>query len=138
MLEVAKILKRHQLRLTASRKEILQVFLDNRSALSQPDVEEHMGGDCDRVTIYRTLTTFMEKGILHKVLDDSGVMRYAVCSEACKADDHKHDHIHFKCTRCGQTICIEQAHIPQIALPKGYQMKEVNVLMQGVCAHCNE
>ena len=88
------------------------------------------------MTIYRTLSTFLEKGILHKVLDDTGVMKYALCSDECAPGHHHHDHIHFKCTNCGKTLCIEQARLPRFELPKGFATTEVNVLMQGTCPDC--
>ena len=124
--------------MTAVREGVLQCFMQDERALSQPDLEEQLSIPCDRVTIYRTLTTFLEKGIIHKVLDDGGVMRYALCNHECKEDDHHHDHVHFKCTNCHKTICIDQVHIPVFSLPSGYQMKEVNVLMQGICDQCNK
>lgn len=131
-----RILKKHQLRHTDSREEILNLFLAQVAALSQPEIEKAVVG-CDRVTIYRTLSTYMEKGILHKVLDDQGVMKYALCKEGCESEGyHSHDHVHFKCASCGDTTCIEQVHIPQFSLPEGFVVQEVNVLMQGVCPKC--
>ncbi|TAH16433.1 MAG: transcriptional repressor, partial [Runella slithyformis] len=35
-------------------------------------MEELLPNLYDRVTIYRTLKTFVEKGIVHKVLDEDG------------------------------------------------------------------
>jgi Fur family ferric uptake transcriptional regulator len=45
--------------------------------------------------------------------------------------------VHFKCSQCGQTICINDVHVPAIALPGGYQVNEQNVLLQGTCPSCN-
>jgi len=132
-----EILQTNNLRNTASRAAILSIFSQRDVALSEPDIEESLTIPCDRVTIYRTLTTFLEKGIIHKVLDDTGVMKYALCSESCQNGDHQHDHVHFKCSHCGHTICIEGVSIPAIPLPQGYEMNEVNVLIQGVCEKCS-
>ncbi len=106
-------------------------------ALSQPDLEKALGELYDRVTIYRTLTLYLEKGILHKVLDDSGAMKYALCPDACHSHDHRHDHVHFKCLRCGNTSCIEDLEVPRLVLPNGYTLTEANFLLSGVCKSCN-
>ena len=131
------ILRTHQLRQTLSRAGILDMFIRHQGALSEPEIERGMKDDCDRVTIYRTLNTFLEKGILHKVLDDSGAMKYALCTPDCgEGTLHNHDHVHFKCEVCGLTNCLENARLPEISLPAGYQAREVNVLIQGTCPAC--
>lgn len=131
-----QILATHGLRQTGSREEILAIFLQHKTALSQPEIEKELKS-CDRVTIYRTLATYLEKGILHKVLDDAGAMKYALCTETCGSDHyHSHDHVHFKCNVCGNTTCVEDMHIPTITLPQGFKISEVNMLIQGTCPTC--
>lgn len=134
---ISDILKETGLRVTDTRKDILQNFIDTASAISQGDIESAMGSGLDRVTIYRTLRTFTDKGIIHKILDDNGGVKYALCKDACKSDGHHHhDHVHFKCSSCQQTTCLETHFIPEIKLPDGYQKEEVNILVQGVCPNC--
>lgn len=139
MSTVQDILQTHQLRRTDSRKKILQAFIDQGIALSEPEIEHLLAESesCDRVTIYRNLSTFLEKGIIHKVLDDSGAMRYALYDHPCDASSH-HDHVHFKCTSCGETRCLNKVHVPEISLPEGYSFQEVNLLVKGVCASCHQ
>ncbi|HYG39297.1 MAG TPA: transcriptional repressor [Cytophagales bacterium] len=131
------ILKDYNLRQTDCRNEILDVFLDKGFALSHGDVEEKISEEFDRVTVYRTLKTFVERGIIHKVLDDSGSIKYALCNDHCTTDQHHHEHVHFKCVNCGQTNCIEDIEVPQINLPKGYTSLETNLLIQGICEKCS-
>lgn len=123
------------MRSTPSRQEILHLFLLRDHALSHGDIEKEINNSLDRVTVYRTLKTFLDKGLIHKVLDDEGSLKYALCSEACSGTGHHHDHVHFKCTKCGQTNCLN-VEIPAVRLPKGYQAEEVNLLIQGVCERC--
>lgn len=134
---ITDTLKEHNLRFTSCREDILNTFLSREIALSHGDLEATLGERFDRVTIYRTLKTFLEKGIIHKVLDDEG-MRYALCRERCSEHNHHHDHVHFKCNECGQTNCLENLHIPTLKLPTGYQAEEVNLLIQGLCATCSK
>ncbi len=115
----------------------MAVFMDKASALSHAEIEQSITDNLDRVTVYRTLKTFLEKGIIHKVLDDGSGIKYALCKEHCHDENHRHEHVHFKCIQCGLTNCIEEAVIPSISLPKGYKIVEKNLLVQGVCADCN-
>lgn len=133
-----KMLKDFSIRQTSSRLDILDEFVGKDHALSQPDLERSLGEQYDRVTIYRTLTLYQEKGLIHQVLDDAGVMKYALCSDHCTDADHHHDHVHFKCNDCGQTVCINDVHIPRLTLPKGYVIEEQNVLMTGTCSNCSQ
>ena len=130
-----QLLKEFSLRSTPSRKAILNIFLKRNLALTHSDIERAIPTDFDRVTVYRTLKTFLDKGLIHKVLDDEGSLKYALCSEACSIAGHHHDHVHFKCTVCGQTSCLS-INIPAISLPPGYKPTEQNLLIQGVCANC--
>ena len=131
-----RLLKDFRLRSTPSRQEILHLFLKKEYALSHSDIEKEISNSLDRVTVYRTLKTFLDKGLIHKVLDDGGCLKYALCNDACTTAGHHHDHVHFKCTQCGQTNCLN-VEIPSLRLPKGYRPKELNILIQGVCELCS-
>jgi Fur family transcriptional regulator, ferric uptake regulator len=131
-----RLLKSFRLRTTTSRQEILHLFLQKPYALSHGDIEKEINNSLDRVTVYRTLKTFLDKGLIHKVLDDEGSLKYALCNEACNTAEHHHNHVHFKCTRCGQTNCLNNVEIPAVRLPKGYKPSEINLLIQGICQNC--
>jgi Fe2+ or Zn2+ uptake regulation protein len=64
---MADLLKRNHLSVTDSRKKILSLFLQSKDALTHGDIEKKAGEKFDRVTIYRTLQTFVEKGIIHSI-----------------------------------------------------------------------
>jgi Fur family ferric uptake transcriptional regulator len=130
-----RLLKNFKMRSTPTRQEILHLFLKKDYALSHGDIEKEIQNDLDRVTVYRTLKTFLDRGLIHKVLDDEGSIKYALCKEACSSKGHHHEHVHFKCTSCGQTSCLD-VEIPAIKLPRGYQIQEANLLIQGICDRC--
>lgn len=131
------ILQSHKLRITDCRQVIIQEFLDKNIALSHSDLEEILKQQFDRVTIYRTLKTFLDKDLIHKVLDDSGATKYALCSHGETVHDHSHEHVHFKCEICGETTCLEDITLPQIKLPAGFEKKDMSLLVQGVCEKCH-
>ncbi|MFN3588695.1 MAG: Fur family transcriptional regulator [Spirosomataceae bacterium] len=134
---VRNTLKEFDLRHTSCREDILLVFNEQNNALSHNDLETVLGERFDRVTIYRTLKTFVEKGLIHKILDDEGGTRYALCKSSCSHEHHHHDHVHFKCRDCGQTTCIDSVQVPVFHLPAGYEKEETNVLVQGRCPQCS-
>jgi Fur family transcriptional regulator, ferric uptake regulator len=138
MSQIKSLLKDYDLRHTECREEILDIFMSKSHALAHGDVESQLPARFDRVTVYRTLKTFVEKGLIHKVLDDEGGTKYALCKDNCHGHDHQHhhDHVHFKCNDCGLTTCLENVSIPTLILPEGYKRLETNLLVQGVCNKC--
>ncbi|RYZ49860.1 MAG: transcriptional repressor, partial [Chitinophagaceae bacterium] len=75
------ILHRRQLSSTESRRKILSLFLSSNDALTHGTIEKEVGDKYDRVTIYRTLQTFEEKGIIHSIPTADNAVRYALCKE---------------------------------------------------------
>jgi Fur family transcriptional regulator, ferric uptake regulator len=130
------ILKKHQLSNTDSRRAILEIFLKSVNALSHHDIELKSGERFDRVTVYRTLQTFIDKGVVHSIPTPDNSVKYAVCREQCSEGHHHDNHIHFICEVCGKTTCLDEINIPSIPLPKGYTPSHVNVVVNGVCKKC--
>ena len=130
-----QLLKSNKLRLTNARKAVLGVFMSESTAQSHADLEDVLDSSIDRVTIYRTLDTFVNSGILHKIPDDSGAARYALCNN-CSEHEHHDNHVHFKCRVCGLSECLMHTQIPTVALPAGYQAEGGNLLLEGVCYRC--
>jgi Fur family ferric uptake transcriptional regulator len=136
MKDALDISKSNHLSNTDSRREILQVFLRSRSALAHHDIEKKTGEKFDRVTVYRTLQTFIDKGIVHTIPTSDNAVKYALCREECSEGHHHDNHIHFVCDSCGNTTCLDETAIPQIKLPQGYRQEKVNVIVNGVCKTC--
>ena len=134
---IDQILKKYKLKNTSCRHEVLELLLKENHAMSHAELEASVDENYDRVTLYRTLKTFQERGLIHKVLDDNGAAKYAPCSD-CSAGEHHHEHVHFKCNICGNTVCIEDITIPKINLPQGFTIEERNLLVSGTCNKCNK
>ena len=130
-------LKEHNLRVTEVRKRIYQYLLETKYAVSHAELELVFSNEFDRVTIYRTLNTFLDKGLLHKIPTDSGSARYAVCKEHCSTDEHIDDHVHFKCSKCSKLICLHEVEIPMVQLPTNFEAKNAILLYEGICNNCN-
>lgn len=138
MQDIIDLLRRHNLRKTQIREVVLAKFLDAKTALSHSELENELKGAFDRVTIYRTLKSFDDKGLIHKVIDDEAVVKYAICDSTCDEDSHEDDHVHFKCESCKQTICLHHTGVNRVNLPKGFVAREYQLLIHGVCGECSE
>lgn len=135
--QVGELLKRNSLSVTDSRKKILQLFLEQQGALAHGDIEKRAGEKFDRVTVYRTLQTFVDKGIIHTIPTADNSIRYALCKDECSAGHHHDHHIHFVCNNCNNTFCLDDVVTPEINLPKGYAAEHVEVVVEGICKNCN-
>jgi len=131
------LLKRNQLSVTDSRIAILELFVLRNTALAHADIEKATHEKYDRVTIYRTLQTFVEKGIIHTIPTTDNSVLYALCKDSC-SDGHHHDnHVHFICDECGRTYCLDNVTIPSIVLPEGFIAERKDVVVSGICKSCN-
>lgn len=139
MKQSESILKESALSVTASRRTILDIFLSSKTALAHQDIELKCSDQYDRVTIYRTLQTFLEKGIIHNIPTTDNSIRYALCNDACITTGHHHDnHVHFRCNQCDKTTCLDDVSIPSVKLPPGYSMGEINMVVTGICKSCRK
>lgn len=129
------LLQQKQIRPTAMRLLVLDYLLKQAAAVSLNDLETYFHRS-DRVTLYRTLKTFEEKGLVHKIDDGTGSVKYARCADDCFTHEHYDLHVHFNCKVCGETFCLPKSRIPEIPLPEKFRAEEVNLVMKGVCASC--
>jgi Fur family transcriptional regulator, ferric uptake regulator len=130
-----ELLTNHQLRKTQFRERVLDIFLRYDRALSQKDLEEQLH-ESDRITLYRTLKTFEEKGLIHKAIDGSDRLKYALCAGHCDVHAHHDHHAHFHCVTCERTFCIEDVHAPELEGPPGFLVESTHVIINGRCAEC--
>lgn len=133
--DLKKTLKKHALRITDCRMDVLEIFQNTTHALSFKYLENELR-EYDRVTLYRTLYSFIDKGMLHRIPNDSGATIYGLCSDDCTAEEHKHDHIHFKCEKCGSVECLPAFHVPKMSIP-GYKIHSSDHIINGFCALCD-
>ncbi|HEY0751075.1 MAG TPA: transcriptional repressor [Chitinophagaceae bacterium] len=136
-IKLEALLKKKNLSITDSRKKILALFLQSNDALAHGDIEKKAGEKFDRVTVYRTLQVFVEKGIIHTIPTADNSVLYALCKD-CREGHHHDDHVHFVCNNCNKTICLDDVVFPEIKLPEGYAAHNVQVVINGVCKDCNQ
>jgi Fur family ferric uptake transcriptional regulator len=130
------LLQKNHLHVTGPRLSVLELIDSRESATSQPFLEKNINQDIDRVTLYRILKTFEEKGILHKVIDANGTANYAMCGAGCGEGHHHDEHVHFNCKNCRQLYCLKDFQLPPVKLPPGYTAENINMLISGLCENC--
>ena len=131
MKENLDILKKNGLSVTEGRKKILDLFLDNDGAMAHADIERQTDAAFDRVTVYRTLQTFVDKGIIHQIPTTDNSILYALCKDKCEAGHHHDEHVHFICN-----ICLDDVTVPAVKLPRGFKPAQAAMVVTGICAEC--
>lgn len=132
-----EILRHHELKATPQRIAVLKVFASKKKVLSLAEIAKTLG-EFDRITLYRTLNSFEENGLIHKIPDHSGNANYALCKHDSVHHTHDDNHVHFKCTSCNLTVCLEDIEIPTIRVPRKYKPEKFNFLIEGICEDCNK
>lgn len=121
---------------TAMRILVLEHLQKQTAAVSLLDLEKGFR-HADRTTLYRTLKTFEEKGLIHGIQDGTDATKYALCADACKEGSHYDLHLHFYCYGCKQTYCLPRHQVPEISVPENFQLKELNLIARGLCDRCS-
>ncbi|MGB5369550.1 MAG: transcriptional repressor [Flavobacteriaceae bacterium] len=135
MNEIEKFLTDKKVRPTAMRILVFRLLAKKRAAMTLSEMEAHFE-KTDRTTLYRTIKTFEDNGIVHPVHDGNGIPKYALCEEGCDCAAHNDLHLHFHCNHCEETVCLTDHKIPQINLPHGYTTEDVNMVVNGKCVKC--
>lgn len=134
--QAKKILQDKSVRTTEFRLSVLSVFIQHPQAINMQTITDSLG-KFDRISLYRTMKTFEEMGIIHPIPVDAESTFYALCEEDCTmADKHQHDHMHFQCLTCNEVQCLPSP-IPNALEMKGFQVQSVEILAKGICNRCS-
>ena len=137
LLDTQSILSKNGISRTEFRTELLNIFYSSNISLSIEDILKHFNYSINKVTVYRSLDSFENKGLIHKVPDANNLKRYSLCREnECHANAHNHDHGHFICYSCNQTFCLEEIKSPEITCMKGFYVQELKLTAEGYCKDC--
>ena len=132
---MANLLKSKNISVTPFRNNVLAIFSKYNNAIPLSIVEKELK-EYNRITLYRTIKIFLEKGIIHEISISGEESNYAICQEECDTVAHHHQHIHFKCNNCGIIFCVEVDEFPTIILPE-YKIEDLEIQATGLCQSCN-
>lgn len=136
MTEIEKTLENNGIRPTAMRILIYKFMAKKEVAIALTDIENAFV-KAERTTLYRTLKTFEDKGIVHHIDDGTGISKYALCEQGCNCELDQDLHLHFHCSNCDKTVCLTDHKIPHINLPDGYIAEDANLVITGICEKCS-
>lgn len=131
-MESQKVLQTHNLKRTACREGILSVMFDSDRPISENEIREELSGRFDRTTFYRSFKTLLEKSIIHKIVVDNQLVKYALDNSITK----KHKHAHFYCKKCDTVICLDSVPFEEPQVPNGFEVSETEVIIKGLCNNC--
>lgn len=137
----SELLRQIGLRRTPVRLGVLTVLATAEQPLGVQQVLEKLPEHTDTVTVYRTLNTFTEKQIVHRVRGEDRTWRYALSPRDTKQHDSPHTHPHFVCETCGTVECLETSQIPtnlvrSLKVADQYEIRYPEVVLHGVCPRC--
>ncbi|MFT7615147.1 MAG: Fur family ferric uptake transcriptional regulator [Parvicellaceae bacterium] len=139
LLHKMSLLSNKKVRSTPFREEVLKVFQANDYAITVAYIEEALG-EHDRITLYRTIKTFIDRGLIHEIVMPGDIKKLALCQDCDHSHSHEHphahphNHVHFHCEKCDEISCVDN-EMPPITL-KGYQVEAIEVQAHGICPKC--
>ncbi|WP_445737213.1 Fur family transcriptional regulator [Mariniflexile sp.] len=137
MEKIVQLLESKGIRPTAMRLMTYKRLVELEVAISLGNLEKDFKVS-ERSTLFRTIKTFEEKGIVHQIEDGTGVIKYALCEENCECEVGNDLHLHFHCNNCNETVCLTEHKIPHISLPDGYITEDINLVVKGICEKCSD
>ena len=134
--ELAERLRRKSRKLTGPRQAILEILRQQAHPMSTREVFTALpAGDCDLVTVYRSMGLLESLGMVKRFDLGDGVARFELLAEG---DDGHHHHL--VCTGCTAVIEIEHCSIrrreQQIAAHHGFKAVTHKLEFFGLCPEC--
>ena len=132
---IKQLLQQKELKATPTRVEFLRLLQSKNPSAVTFSMIQKFCKSADRVTLYRTIQTFIDNGVIHKAHQSEEETYYALCSHNCSSEAHFHNHLHFKCTSCKQVTCEHLTEEVKIVLPN-FKIHKVGIDVEGTCSSC--
>ena len=131
--DIETLLRKAGLRATRPRHEVLKIILENpNTPMSIDELVELLPKGFDRVTAYRIVNSFAEKGLLEKINHLSNTLKVILSPRLRE----KHQHL-VTCRLCGSTytanICVQPGWREKLTR-LGFTNVSHNLSFTGVCA----
>ncbi|RIH65235.1 transcriptional repressor [Mariniphaga sediminis] len=129
-----EVLHEHNLKRTGCREGIISVIMESGNPLSENEIRDRLSGTFDRTTFYRSFKTLQESKIIHKIVVDNQLVKYALDNTITQ----KQEHAHFYCEECQSVRCLESIPVKTPPLPDGFKATETEVIIKGLCDKCQK
>jgi Fur family transcriptional regulator, ferric uptake regulator len=127
------ILAKAGLKRTACRQGIIESVMEAGCALSEAEIRDNLGAKFDRTTFYRSFITLVDSRVLHKVVVDSHIVKYALAQSNTLVQHHAH----FYCHQCQKVQCLQSVAVNNPLLPDGFEGASAEFVIKGTCNLCH-
>ncbi|MBR5710852.1 MAG: transcriptional repressor [Thermoguttaceae bacterium] len=128
--------KNRGLSITVQRQQVYQALMTFKSHPTVDVVYEQVRKSIptiSRATVYRTLETLADEGLIQRVLHPGSSARY---------DGNPVPHAHLVCTVCGKTEDWMDSSLNTMSYPShsstGYMISNCEITFRGVCPECQK
>ena len=132
--EFRELCRRHGLALTHQRAVIYESLMSFSGHPSPEEVFDRVRTQIPSIslaTVYKTLHTFIESGLVRQLSLHHGSLR---------VDTKQHPHHHLVCTACKSVFDLDEESLRPAKLigkvPKGFRIQRLSVEIHGLCAEC--
>ena len=132
--ECKVLLRKVGLKSTVTRIAVLQQLWLEHRPMSHSDMVQVLEQVGDQATIYRTLVSFVDRGLARIASTVSGIVRYEVVEEGEEAHTI---HPHFVCQDCGVVTCLPDSMVITTVDPDWLvRLEQAKLQFVGTCAEC--
>jgi Fur family transcriptional regulator, ferric uptake regulator len=130
------ILQKAGISKTSQRLAVLNILLKATTPLSVYTIRQSLEtkANIDKVTIYRILSLFRQRGIIREIASACGANYF----EMATLENPLHPH--FSCKNCGAFTCLAPlpfTQAPELILSKDdYSIDHIEINISGLCACC--
>lgn len=134
--ELTERLRRQSRKITGPRQAILRALRRHAHPMSVREIFEELDrGDCDLVTVYRSMHLLEQMGMVKRFHFNRGGARFELLEEG---DDGHHHHL--VCTACAEVVEIEECFPTEmekrIARQNGFKAVTHKLEFFGLCPRC--
>lgn len=129
--------RREGLRLTPIRRRVLELVWQNHRPVGAYDLLDQLSRDGKRAmppTVYRALEFLQGAGLVHRIATLNAFV-------GCSHPDHAHQCQFLICSDCRTVVELESEQIGRSlkreAAALGFQVREQNVELTGLCPECH-
>lgn len=131
--QAAALLRQKCLRVTAPRVAVITAILQLDKPLTQQQIAVQLGGQSpNKTTIYRTLLSLVNAGLVHKAFVQQRQWHFELAHHCTTVQCHPH----FTCIRCHRTECLHGVSVPLVDLPDGWTLHRQQIRIEGICSTC--
>ncbi|MBL7703294.1 MAG: hypothetical protein JNM14_13675 [Ferruginibacter sp.] len=137
---ITEILKNKGIYVTTTRVKVYRIMLEQRVPVNAAQIHKISAPQLDRVSVYRALQVFVQKGIISTLPRSKGWPLYLLKKSNLPNDPVKPGdiNIYFTCSSCGRLTTQKAYALNTQLVPANYIVNRCQVILEGICTSCQE